>query len=64
MARVPLWWRCLIALGHRWAWVDSHVYEVGRGYETTLVYERCARCGALREYHNGASESAPSKREG
>ncbi len=40
-------WRCL--LGHRWEWIDSHAYELGRGYETALVFEECARCGALRQ---------------
>ncbi len=40
-------WRCL--LGHRWEWIDSHAYELGRGYETALEYHRCARCGAQRQ---------------
>ena len=51
MSWLPRWRRCV--LGHRWVQVDSHVYELGRGYETTLVYERCARCGATREHHDG-----------
>ncbi len=42
-------WRCLLLLGHRWEWIDSHPYDLGRGYETALEYHRCARCGALRQ---------------
>ena len=41
-------WRCLLLLGHRWEWTDSHVYELGRGYELAYDYDECARCGAVR----------------
>ena len=44
--------RCL--LGHRWEWYDSHPYEVGRGYETAIVYEECRRCGMQRAEGEGS----------
>ena len=43
MARHATRWRCIF--GHRWERVDTHVYELGRGYETAAMAATCARCG-------------------
>ena len=46
MAHASRWWPCV--LGHRWEWIDSQPYELGRGYEIAYDYEGCARCGVVR----------------
>ena len=62
MIRLPRAWRCLLALGHRWEWIDSHPYELGWGYEIAYDYDECARCGTVRLRGDGTLLQPPAPR--